>query len=155
MKPLIIYQSRTGNTSIIANAMASILGADVLSVENAVPDNLKGRNLIGYGSGIYWTKIDRKFYELASFLPKGCNAFMFITSGMGFPSMLRLYWYFINSGFDRIGVSLIGKWDCRGYDQLPAFKWMGISKGHPNTHDIKSATQFAIKMKAYAEKVKA
>jgi flavodoxin len=148
MKPLIIYQSRTGNTKIIAAAIASILGADILPVENAVPENLKDRTLVGFGSGIYWTRIDQRIYELAAFLPKCCKPFMFITSGMGFAFMLRLYWYFIKNNFDGLGVSLVGKWDCRGYDQYPLFKWMGLSKGHPNTADIKSAEQFALQLKA-------
>jgi len=149
LQPLIVYQSKTGNTRIIVDTIASILNADVFPVENVVSDHLNGRTLVGFGSGIYWTRIDRKIYESASFLPKGCNAFMFITSGMGFPFMLRLYWYFIENNFDRLGASLIGKWDCRGYDQHPLSKWMGISKGHPNTADIKSAEQFAMKMKMY------
>jgi flavodoxin len=149
MKPLIIYQSKTGNTIKIVEAITTVLEADVLSVENAVPENLKDRNLIGFGSGIYWTRIDQKIYEFAALLPKGCNAFMFITSGMGFTIMLRLYWYYIKTNFDHLGVNLIGRWDCRGYDKHPLSKWMGISKGHPNTFDIESVKQFAMKMKEY------
>ena len=74
---------------------------------------------------------------------------MFITSGMGFPFMLRLYWYFIKKNFDRLSVKLVGNWDCRGYDQHPISKWMGISKGRPNKAAIESAEQFAMKMKKY------
>ena len=149
MKPLIVYQSKTGNTIKIVDVIATILDADTLSVEDAVQENLTGRNLIGFGSGIYWTRIDRKIYEFAALLPKGCHTFMFITSGMGFNIMLRLYWYFIKTNFDRLGVNLVESWDCRGFDQYPLLKWMGLSKGHPNADDMKSAQQFALKMKAY------
>jgi len=115
MKPLIIYQSKKGNTIKIVEAIATVLEAEVLSVEDAVPENLKDRSLIGFGSGIYWTKIDQKIYESAALLPKVCNAFMFITSGMGFKIMLQLYWYYIKTNFDHLGVNLVGRWDCRGY----------------------------------------
>ncbi len=149
MKPLIVYQSRTGNTHVIVDIIASILNADVLPVENAASDHFKGRTLVGFGSGIYWTRIDRKIYETTPFLPKRCNVFMFITSGFGFSFMLRLYWYLIQKRFNHLGLLLIGKWDCRGYDQHPISKWMSISKGRPNKTDMKSAEQFALKMKKY------
>ncbi len=74
---------------------------------------------------------------------------MFITSGMGSSFMLRLYWHLIKRNVDRFGLKLVGNWDCRGYDQHPISKWMGISKGHTNKADIKSAEQFALKMKMY------
>jgi len=149
MKPLIIFKSKTGNTIRIVEAIAKVLEADILPVEDAIPKNLKDRNLIGFGSGIYYTKIDKKIYELAASLPKSCNTFMFVTSGMGFNFMLRLYWYFIKTNFDRIGVNLTGIWDCRGFDQHPLLKWMGLSKRHPDSDDVKSAEQFAMKMKTY------
>ena len=146
MKPLIIYQTRTGNTRIIADIIASKLDADVLPVEKACSDDFNGRTLVGFGSGIYYTKVDAKIYHAASLLPPGCNAFMFITSGMGSPFMLRLYWFLIGKAFKRSGIKLAGTWDCRGYDQHPLLKWMGISKGRPNRVDIESAEQFALNM---------
>ena len=149
MNPLIIYQSKTGNTRKLVDTIVSVLNADLLTVDDGKPDHLNGRTLIGFGSGIYWTKIDHKIYEIASFVPKKCKVFIFITSGLGFSCMLRLYWYYIKKNFSNLDVNLIGKWDCRGYDQHPLSKWMGISKGHPNASDIESAKQFAIKMKAH------
>ena len=74
---------------------------------------------------------------------------MFITSGMGFNIMLRLYWKFIKSNFNKLGVTLVGCWDCRGFDQHPTTKWMGLSKEHPNSDDTRSAEQFAKKMKTF------
>jgi flavodoxin len=149
MKPLIIYQSKTGNTRVIADTIASTLNADVLFIENVTTDDLKDRDLVGFGSGIYWTKIDKRIYDFTSFLSQECNVFIFITSGFGFPLMLNLYWYMIQRKIDRPGLNLIGKWDCRGYDKHPLSKWMGISKEHPNNDDIEKAQQFAIKMKKH------
>ena len=77
------------------------------------------------------------------------KVFVFITSGMGFNIMLRLYWYFIKSSFSRLGINLVGCWDCRGFDQHPTMKWLGLSKGHPDLDDIRSAEKFAQKMKNF------
>jgi len=148
MKPLIVYQSRTGNTRVIVDTIASVLESDVLPVENVTPDHFRNRQFIGFGSGIYWTRVDRKIYRAATLLPGKCQVFMFITSGLGSAFMLRLYWYFIEKRFGRLGVRLTGRWDGRGYDKHPISKWMGISKGRPNGADIKGAERFALKMKA-------
>jgi len=149
MKPLVVYQSRTGNTAIIAESIAAVIDADVLTAEHAQTDHFNGRTLVGFGSGVYYARVDKKIYELASLIPEKCNVFMFITSGMGSPLMLWLYRYFIKNKFDRLGINLAGLWDCRGYDQHPLLKWMGISRGHPGKTDIEASEQFAVKMKKY------
>ena len=81
MKPLIVYQTRTGNTRVIADAMASMLDADIFPVESITPDQFKGRTVVGFGSGIYWTRIDSQIYQATSLLPKDCNTFIFIFAG--------------------------------------------------------------------------
>ena len=82
MKPLIVYQSRTGNTQIIANAISSVLNADTLSVDDATSKDFGDRNLVGFGSGIYWTMIDKKIYDLVSFLPEKCCVFPYPKIGL-------------------------------------------------------------------------
>jgi flavodoxin len=149
MKPLIVYQSRTGNTKTIADAISSVLNADTLTVDDVTSTDFSGRNIVGFGSGTYWGMIDKKIYNAASFLPEKCNTFVFITSGMGITFMRRLYWHYINKGFGRFGIQLVGQWDCRGFDKHPISKWMGISKNHPNNDDIENAKKFAITMKNY------
>lgn len=106
MKPLIIYQSETGNTVRVVEAITSIIEAELLTVDDATPESMKNRTLIGFGSGIYWTRIDKKTYRFAAHLPKNSKVFVFITSGMGFSIMLRLYWYFIKNNFSRLGIRL-------------------------------------------------
>ena len=111
MNPLIVYQSRTGNTRIIAEAMAATLGADVVPVELVTPDQFQGRRLVGFGSGIYWTKVDPQIYQAVSLLPKNCKTFIFITSGMGSAFMLWLYKYNVERSVNKLGVDLVGYWD--------------------------------------------
>jgi len=122
--------------------------AEISTVDDATPESMKNRTLIGFGSGIYWTRIDKKIYSLANHLNRDSKVFVFITSGMGFNIMLRLYWYFIQKNFSRLGFSLVGCWDCRGFDQHPTTKWIGLSKGHPDSDDVKGAKLFAEKMKS-------
>ncbi len=149
MKPLIVYQSRTENTEILVDAMAPILNADLMTVDRVRPGHFKGRTLIGFGSGIYYARVDRKIYEAAAFVPGNCNVFMFITSSLDRSFILRFYWHCIQKSFDRLGVGLVGRWNCRGYEKHPLTRWIGISKGHPDTADIESAKQFAMRMRAY------
>lgn len=147
MKPLVVYKSRTGNTRRIADSIAAILEADVLSTEEVKLSHLKSRSLIGFGSGIYYAKVDKEIYELVSRISDKCNVFMFITSGMSSPLMLWLYRFVIKNKFKGFGIDLVGLWNCRGYDKHPLLKWIGISKGHPDETDIESSEEFAMKMR--------
>ena len=53
MKPLIVYQSETGNTIHVAEAMAVAIQADIQIASELSSTDLEGRHLIGLGSGIY------------------------------------------------------------------------------------------------------
>ncbi len=150
MKPLIVYQSRTGNTKVIADTISSVLNADIIHIDDVTSADFGNRKLVGFGSGIYWTVIDKKIYETITLLPKDCNTFVFITSGMGVTFMRCLYWHYINKGFDGFGIQLVGQWDCRGFDKHPISKWMGISKKHPNIDDVENAKKFGMTMAKYA-----
>ncbi len=69
--------------------------------------------MVGFGSGIYWTKVDSQIYQAASLLSKNCKTFIFITSGMGSAFMLWLYRYNVEKRVKKLGINLIDYWDCR------------------------------------------
>jgi len=149
MKPIVIYQSKTENTKLIAHTISKTLEADIVAVENVTAQDLRNRTLVGFGSGIYWTRVDEQIYKTAASLPEDCKVFMFITSGLGFPFLIQLYWHFIKIRFDQLGIQLAGKWDCRGYDKHPLSKWMGLSRSHPDSQDIETARQFALELNKF------
>ena len=66
MKPPIVCVSiHHGNTLKIAEAMAEVLEAEILSPRQVITKRLSDYDLIGLGSGIYFGKHHRSLLELA------------------------------------------------------------------------------------------
>jgi flavodoxin len=147
MKTLIIYISvHHGNTERVAKAMANILDADLLPVEQADASMLEQYDLIGFGSGIYFGKHHESLLDFVDKLPmiRNKKAFIFSTSG------LRKIWFIHN--FDKPlkeklqwkGFDIIGEFSCRGFDTSRAAMIVGgINKGRPNAKDLRKAEDFA------------
>ena len=141
--PLIIYGSRTNNTRRVAEAMANPLKAECIAIEQLKDHQLRGRPLIGLGSGVYWLRLDRRIIELADRLPAECRVFVFSTSGWRGRALAAFYQTELVNRLKRQGLDLIGVWHCPGQDGNPLFKWLRISHGRPNMGDLRSAREFA------------
>ena len=107
-----------------------------------VPD-LADYDLIGFGSGIYWGKHDRKLLDLVRGLPRvsGKKAFIFSTSGIKAGRIFdrRLRRNVVERGFD-----IIGAFSCKGFDSVwPLKLFGGMNKGRPNADDLAAAVRFA------------
>ena len=63
--------------------MAEVLGAEVVAPESIDPETLRGYDLVGFGSGIYYMTVDARLRKLIGRLPAVVNvrAFTFFTSG--------------------------------------------------------------------------
>jgi flavodoxin len=110
--------------------------------ETDIPD-LADYDLIGFGSGIYWGKHDRKLLDLVSGLPRvnGKKAFIFSTSGLraGRVFNRRLRRNLLERDFD-----IIGAFSCRGFDTVWPLRLVGgVNKGRPNATDLEAAASFA------------
>ena len=84
MKSLIIVHSyHHKNTEKIAQTMAPILGSEIRTLDQISPDALLDYDLLGFGSGVYFSKLYKGLLEFADKLPEvnGKNAFIFSTSG--------------------------------------------------------------------------
>ena len=81
--PLIVYCSRTDNTHRVAAAMAESLAAEKIAIDQLKDHQLRGRPLIGLGSGVYWFRLDRRIVDLAARIPSSSRVFIFSTSGWG------------------------------------------------------------------------
>ena len=81
--PLIVYCSRTDNTRRVASAMAETLAAEQIAIDQLKDHQLRGRPLIGLGSGVYWLRLDRRIVDLAARIPSNSRVFIFSTSGWG------------------------------------------------------------------------
>jgi flavodoxin len=154
MKTLIVYASvHHGNTKRIAEAMASVLQADAVNVQDIAAGAVSSYDMIGVGSGIYMGKFHNtilKFIEANDWAGK--KVFVFATSGMGRAGFTKPVEELLAGTVEELlagkGAQVTGSWGCKGFDTYVKFfnLFGGLAKGHPNEQDIRSAKEFAIAM---------
>ncbi len=86
MKTLIIYKSvHHGNTKKIVKVRANALEAELLDLKDVNTDIIKEYDLIGFCSGIYYSRPHKKLIEFIDNLDpvEGRKAFVFSTSERG------------------------------------------------------------------------
>jgi len=146
MKTLIIYQSiHHGNTEKVAWKIGEVLGAVLKKPNEVEPEDFANYDLIGFGSGIYFTKFHASVLKLIAGLPAvdGKKAFSFCTHGSTFyppggwnKKMLVL--------LKEKGFTVLGGFQCPGFDTWGPFKiFGGLCKGRPNEKDLARAVAFA------------
>lgn len=146
MRVVIIHHSvHHHNTEKLAEAMAGSVHCDVLKLHDARETDLSSYDLMGIGSGIFFGKHHPRVLEFAQEhrpLPKAC--FVFSTAGIRW---LYPMWH-------RPLVTILERSDCHvvaqfcspGWDTVGPLKYIGgIHRGRPNTHDLESASRFAVK----------
>ena len=147
MKALIVYVSyHHGNTEVIANAIGGVLGAELRSPASMKPEQLSDYDLIGFASGNYFSKFDKKLMKFVDNLPRieAKRTFIFSTSGsasyQGAHRELRKH-------LSDKGFKVVGEWNCRAYDTFGPLRLLGgINKGKPDEKDINNAKKFAEKL---------
>ena len=146
-KAVVIYLSwHQGNTEKIATVIADVLNAQLLKPDEVDMSTITGNDLIGFGSGIYWFKHDKRLFELIDRLPmqEGKKAFIFATSGMRQGRILNNFSKRLTRELLRKGFRIIGNFSCRGLDAFGPLKLIGgINRGRPNDEDLEAAAHFA------------
>ena len=140
--PLIVYCSRTDNTRRVAEAMAGPLAAELVAVDQLKDHQLRGRPMIGLGSGVYWLRLARRIVDLAARIPSSGRVFIFSTSGWG-QSWVSFYQSELEKRLNQREIEIVDRWHGPGQDRNPLFKWMGISKDRPDEEDFRRAREFA------------
>ena len=147
MKTLIIYTSlHHGNTEKVVRAMASVLNADLLRVEQANANVLAEYDLIGFGSGIYFGRHHKSLLDYVDRLPTLTNrkAFIFSTSGLRRIRFIHDFHKPLRGRLQQKGFNIVGEFSCRGFDTSRAANVVGgINRGRPNEKDLKQAEDFA------------
>ena len=146
MKIVIIYASvHHGNTKKIAEAMASVISADLIDIIKNKGFDLSGYDVIGFASGVYYHGFHesiKKYIEETEFT-KDQRVFLACTCGLAY----RDYTKGIKKKLTRKNIQCIGHFQCRGFDTFGIFGRLGgIAKDHPNDNDLKNAKQFALTM---------
>lgn len=150
---VIVFSYHHGNTEKIAKAIAGVLGAEVKTPQQVLPEKLREYDLIGFGSGIYGATFGLPVLSLAdrlSYAP-GKNAFLFSTYGApDFVANREFIERNHNGMREKLqlkGYTVIGGFGCAGWNTNSFLKYFGgLNKGRPNAGDIRSAEAFAREM---------
>ncbi|MEU9146682.1 flavodoxin family protein [Streptomyces sp. NPDC048349] len=137
-----------GNTRRVADTMAQVLDAKVVSPEEADPAELAGADLVGFGAGVFHSRLHPRLTDFARTLPPGPGrTFVFATSGL--PEVPP-------APFTRPLVRLLhgkgrevdGTFSCRAFDTWAPFKLIGgINKQRPHAGDLAAARAFAERLR--------
>lgn len=148
MKTILFYLSTyNGNTWKIAETMATVLSADLVSIEAKKTSDLdlSKYDLIGFGSAIHFAQHDIRLQRFVSALPLlGKNVFIFSTRCRPF---LGSYHTTLKGILKKQGANLVGEFSCVGFDRTgPWVLINGYNKNRPNTNDLFKARLFVEKL---------
>lgn len=143
MKTAIIYCSKhNGNTKKLLDAIKQSSNDEItlLDVDKAYSTNLTEYDLIGFASGIYFSKFDKDILKFAKEnTPNGKDVFFIYTCG----SEKDTYTKAIREAVADAHVNVLGEYGCLGYDTYGPFKLIGgIAKNHPDQSDLDGAVSF-------------
>ena len=166
---LVLFSFHHKNTEKIAQVMARVLDAQIVTPQEVDPETLQEYDLVGFGSGIYDDKHHRSLLELADKLPQGSDkkAFLFSTSGMSGEEKTARDHKPLKEKLTNKGYIILGDFNCRGFDTNTSFEsgillsivsWFvqligGINKGRPNLQDLRDAETFAEKLKTQLREI--
>lgn len=144
MKILAVVEStHQGNTRKIAEAMAQVAPVTITDTENAPKYNFHDYDIVGFGSGIYYGKHDKKLMELAKELcDEKAYTFVFSTSGADSFEKNNKPLVDLLKGKNKV---VLGSFGCKGLDKFFVFKLFGgTNKGRPDEQDLKNAQDFIL-----------
>ncbi len=141
MKTILIYAStHHGNTRKVVEAIEKECEIEVVDATRVHEKDLKDYDLIGFASGIFFTKFSEQVLNFARVnLPLNKDVFFVATAGNP-----------IERNFNTISdvardkkCNERGRFQCKGFDTYGPFKLVGgIQKGHPDETELKGAVEF-------------
>ncbi len=141
MRTIIIYAStHHGNTRKVVEAIANELSIEIVDVAKTHEKDLRDYDLIGFASGIFFTKFSEQVLNFARVnLPMNKDVSFIATAGNP-----------MNGNFNSIAeiakdkkCKERGRFQCKGFDTYGPFKLVGgIQKGHPDNEELQAAVEF-------------
>lgn len=141
MKTGVVYYSKHhGNTKKLLDAISELGDVELIDAENAAQTNLEDYDMIGFASGIYYSKYHKSVLKFAQQnLPHGKKVFFIHTAGDPREKQNTAIKAITNTK----GCRCLGTYFCKGFDTYGPFKLIGgIAKGHPDNEDISGAVSF-------------
>ncbi|MGR4878155.1 flavodoxin family protein [Streptomyces sp. LARHCF249] len=149
MKAVIVCVSVShGNTRRVADTMARVLDGKVVSPEEADLEELADADLVGFGAGVFYSRLHPRLTDFARSLPTGRGrAFVFATSGL--PELpLAPFTRPLVQLLEGKGFEVDGSFSCRAFDTWAPFKLVGgINRERPNIGDLTAARAFAERLR--------
>ncbi len=147
---VVVFSYHHGNTGKIANAVATVLGAGVMTPDQVKPEEIAEYDLIGFGSGIYSAKHHESLLDLADRLPQVTGKKAFIFSTYGAPAVAA-GGDFVKNNHSQLrekleakGYAVLGEFGCAGWNTNSFLKYFGgLNRGRPNAEDLERAEEFA------------
>jgi flavodoxin len=137
---IVYYSEHHHNTKKLLDAITNQGDVTLIKASDSQQTNLSEYDLIGFASGIYYSKFNEGVLQFAEKnLPQGKKVFLIYTCGM----KRKGYTDAIQQISVSKGAQVLGAYDCLGFDTFGPFKLIGgIAKSHPNDEDIAGAVKF-------------
>ena len=147
MKTAIIHYSKHHeNTKQLLDAIQKASSDEItlIDVTTTSSATLEEYDLIGFASGIYYSKFEKRVLEFAkNNTPNGKDIFFIYTYGAkkdGYTKAIR-------EALAGTNANILGEFGCYGFNTFGPFKLIGgIAKNHPDDTDIKNAIAFYINL---------
>ena len=141
MKTAIIYYSEHHeNTKKLLDDIAGKYEVTLIDATKTKAFDLTDYDLIGFASGIYYSKFQKSVLEFAERnLPKNKDVFFLYTYG----GKRKGYTKAIEEAVSAKSAKIKGAFGCPGFNTFGPFKLIGgIAKGHPDKNDTNNAVSF-------------
>ena len=134
MRIAVRFYTKTGNTKRLAEALAQEIGAEALSIDNPVTEQV---DILFLGNSYYAFTIDPEVRAFVQSLDKDKVGRIV---NFGSAAMLNSTYKKIKAVADKVGVPVDEReFHCKG-------EFKGIHKGRPNEEDLKAVREFAKKI---------
>ena len=133
MNVKVMYNSRTGNTRKLGEAIAKAVGTPAVQIMDS--NNFDCADILFIGDGIYASKCDKKTENFIKTLDssKVKNAAVFGTYGGQKKAITLMRELLIKQGINVIGEGF----GCKGKS------WFFFNRKHPDNNDLRDAEEFA------------
>lgn len=140
MKIAIVYYSRHhANTRKLIDAIAKAHHVTLIDAVDQPDADLSRYEMVGFASGIYYSKFHKSVLTLAKALPAGMPVFFLYTCGAKKDGYTRA----IRETAEGRSAKVLGEYGCLGFDSFGPFKLIGgMAKGHPTADEIQGAVHF-------------
>jgi len=137
LRPIVVYDSWSGNTKGIAEVIAHDLGCDAVFIDDAPHYDMSTYNLIVIGSPVHGGMPTKKIKQFLSQLNPPRHSAVFVTYGApGFGPLLAKMCLSYMEG--KLQDTCIGRFKCHGFHHI-----LKTYPDHPNADDAKEAISFA------------